>query len=282
MDRERKKIDSLHNKISPKELISLEINESELIYNVISFIPACDFVDNAMLISNLGYLLSKKSINTLIIDFKVFYPNLYQYLDVKPHKKSNGLIKILKNDKVDIREEIQSTRYEHLYLLSPSPQDLIEEYLDFSLEQIERVINSLKHMFDIVLIDVPNNPPLEFCLGAMKYCHIGFFTAAERVDVIGNAVKLLDFAASVGISTVKLTNIIMTNTLDLTFDYKVFNESGFKTVAILPLVKSAHIRALEGRLYVKDNPMIDKYYIRNMENIVKLLTDNKKGVNFNA
>lgn len=271
MDRESKRLDSILSKISPKEMIGLELHESELIYNVVSFIPTCDFVDNAMLISNLGYLLSKKGLNTCIVDFKIFYPNLYQYLNVGPNRKSDGLIKLLKSDRIDFREEIQATKYEHLFLLSPSPQDLIEEYLDFGFEQIERIINNLKHMFDIVLIDVPNNPPLEFCLGAMKYCHIGFFTAAEKVDVIGNMVKLLDFASSVGISTVKFTNIILTNTFGITFDYKVFSDYGFKIVAALPLVKSAHMRALEGRLYVKDNPMMDKHYIKNIENLVKLL-----------
>lgn len=80
----------------------------------------------------------------------------------------------MKSDKVDFRDELQQTKYDKLFLLTPSPQDLMEEYFDFEFENIERVITTLKQMFDIVLIDIPNNPPLEFCLGAMKYCHIGF------------------------------------------------------------------------------------------------------------
>ena len=51
----------------------------------------------------------------------------------------------------------------------------MEEYFDFEFENVERVINTLKSIFDVVLIDIPNNPPLEFCLGAVKYCHMGFF-----------------------------------------------------------------------------------------------------------
>ncbi len=277
MDRERKKLDSILNKISPKELFGTEVHGSELIYNIISFIPASEFVDNAMLISNLGYLISEKGLNTCIVDFKVFCPNLFQFLNVSPNKKGDGLIKLLKNDRVDFREEIQSTRYEHLFLLSPSPQDLIEEYFDFTFDHIEHVISNLKNMFDLVLIDVPNNPPLEFCLGAMKYCHRGFFTVSERVDAVGNVMKLLDFAASVGISTAKFNNIVLTNVLNLTYDYKVFSDAGFRIVAALPLVKTACMRALEGRLYVKDNPIIDKYYIKNIDAIVKLLTEANTG-----
>ncbi|HEX9058749.1 MAG TPA: ATPase [Clostridia bacterium] len=274
MDRqEEKRLDSVLQKISAKELIGSELQESKLIYSVVGFIPACDMVDNALLISNLGYLLSQKGLNTCIVDLKVFYPNLYQFLDVTPNKRANGLIKVLKSDKVDFRGEIQATKYERLYLLSPSPQDLMEEYFDFEFEHLERVISNLKHMFDIILLDIPNNPPLEFCLGAMKYCHVGFFTATERIEAVSNMVKLLDYAASVGISTAKFTSVVLMNLQDIEFDYKVINESGFNIVAALPLVKALTARALEGRLYVKDNPLINKYFKKEIQRLADILAD---------
>lgn len=276
MDRkEQKTISNVLGKISSKELIGAELQDSKLIYSVIGFIPACDFVDNAMLISNLGYLLSQKGLNTCIVDLKVFYPNIYHFVDVAPNKRSNGLIKVLKSDKVDFRGEILSTKYERLFLLSPSPQDLMEEYFDFEFENLERVIATLKQMFDIVLLDIPNNPPLEFCLGAMKYCHVGFFTASERADAASNMIKLLDYASSVGISTAKFTSVVLMNLQDVVFDYKAITDSGFKIVAALPLVKSATARALEGRLYVKDNPFINKYFNKEIHRLADLLADDR-------
>ncbi|NLD47415.1 MAG: ATPase [Clostridiaceae bacterium] len=276
MDRkEQKTIGNVLEKISSKDLIGAELQDSKLIYSVIGFISACDFVDNAMLISNLGYLLSQKGLNTCIVDLKVFYPNIYHFVDVAPNKRSNGLIKVLKSDKVDFRGEIQTTKYERLYLLSPSPQDLMEEYFDFDFENLERVIAILKQMFDIVLLDIPNNPPLEFCLGAMKYCHVGFFTASERADAASNMIKLLDYASSVGISTAKFTSVVLMNLQDVVFDYRAITDSGFKIVAALPLVKSATSRALEGRLYVKDNPFINKYFNKEIHRLADLLADDR-------
>lgn len=260
----KKRLSEIIDKISSKDLIGAELQESKLMYSVIGFIPSCDFVDNALLISNLGYLLSQKGLNTCILDFKVFYPNLYQYLDVTPNKKSDGLIKVLKSDEVDIRGELLSTRYERLYLLSPSPHDLMEEYFDFEFENVERVINTLKSIFDVVLIDIPNNPPLEFCLGAVKYCHMGFFTATERVECAGNMIKFLDYAASVGISTSKFTNVIFMNVMGFDYDFKIMEEMGFNIVAKIPFVKSAFTYALEGRIYVKDNPLINKFFRREL------------------
>ncbi|GGH10969.1 ATPase [Paenibacillus segetis] len=273
MDRkEEVGIDQIFQKISSKDLIGAELQDSELIYSVIGFIPSCDFVDNAMIISNLAYLLSQKGLNTCVVDLKVFYPNLYQFLDVEPTKKATGLIKVLKSDKVDFREELQKTKYERLYLLSPSPQDLIEEYFDFEFEHIERVISTLKHMFDIVLIDIPNNPPLEFCLAAMKYCHIGYFMATERMEAVNNMVKLLDYASSVGISTAKFMSVILMNLQSIEFDYKVLQETGFQISAAFPLVKDATARAHKGKLYVKDNPLLNKHFRKEMHKLADHLT----------
>ncbi len=275
MDREKGRLSNIIQKISSKDLIGAEVQENKLIYSVIGFIPACDLVDNALLISNLGYLLAQEGLNTCIVDLKVFYPNLYQFLDVVPNKRANGLIKVLKSDKVDFRGEILSTKYDRLFLLSPSPDDLMEEYFDFEFENLERVINTLKHMFDIVLLDIPNNPPLEFCLGAMKYCHVGIFTATERLEAASNMVKLLDYAASVGISTSKFTSVVLMNLQDIEFDYRVINESGFKIVAALPFVKEAVESALEGKIYVKDNPFVNKYFKKQIQRIVGLLANDR-------
>lgn len=272
MDRiEELKLEEVLSKISAKDLVGSELQESKLIYSVVGFVPACDMVDNALVISNLGYLLAQKGLNTCVVDLKVFNPNLHHYLDVKPNKRSNGLIKVMKSDKVDFRDEIQSTKYERLYLLAPSPHDLIEEYLDFDFENLERVIDTLKGMFDIILLDIPNNPPLEFCLGAMKYSHIGFFTATERIEASSNMVRMLDFAASVGISTAKFTSVILMNMQDINYDYKGLKEFGLNIVAVLPLVKAAYAYSLEGKLYVRDNPLINRHFLKNMRRLADIL-----------
>lgn len=270
---EERRLRSILNKVSAQDLVGAELQESKLIYSVIGFMPASDLADNAMLISNLGYLLAKRGLNVCVLDLKVFYPNLYLFLDAAPGKRGDGLIKALKSDKLDFKDVVQRTPYERLYLLSPSPQDLLEEYFDFEFGHLERVIQSLKQMFDLVLIDIPNNPPLEFCLGAMKYCHVGFFTAAERIEAAGNMIKLLEFARSVGISTAKFTSVILMNLQDIEFDHKVFTQSGFQIAAALPLVKGAYARALEGKLYVKDNPLVNKYFHKELYRLVKLLSD---------
>lgn len=274
MDRgkQRETIADILDKITPKASLGIDNNLNKIIYNVIGFMPITDFADNGLLLSNLGYLIAKEKLNTCIVDFKVFYPNIYQYLDVEPNEKGQGLLSVLKNDKEDIRKQIITTKYKSLYLLSPSPYDLIEEYLEFKLDTIKRVITELKDMFDIVLIDIPNNPPLEFCIGSMKYIHRGFFTSAQRTENTINMLKLMDFAKSIGITTAKFNNVIFLNIQDIQYDYNPITQMGFNVVAKLPLVKNAISDYLMGSLYIKDSGLIDKAYILGMKQLVNIIT----------
>lgn len=273
MDRKvkHKKISEIVDKISPRDRIYIEMHNQELMYSIIGFVPTSEGTDNSILISHLGYLLSQKGLNTCIVDFKVFNPSLYQYLDCQQNKKGEGLIKILRSDKVDLRDEITTTKYDRLYLLSPSPFDNIEEYFEFDFDCIERTISALKGMFDVVLIDIPNFPALEFCVATMKYCHMGFMTCSERLEAPNNMEKLLDFLTSIGISTSKFTSVIIMNHQNNQYDISTFEKMGFNIVAILPHVKGAVTSYLEGEMYIKTNPILNKHFVANCNRLVELI-----------
>ncbi|MDR1687849.1 MAG: ATPase [Clostridiales bacterium] len=235
--------------------------------NVASFISACDFVENAQVIANLAYVLANKDMTVCIVDFKVFYPNLYYWLSIEPNKKGEGLMRMLKNYRNDIKSVINQTSEKNVFLLSPSPYDSLESYYSFEFRHIETVINVLRENFDIVLIDVPNNPPLEFCLGAMMNCMQGFFIAAERIDVLSNMIKLLHHAGSIGISEAKFLDVIFMNSQNTAFDYAALRKSNFSVTAQLPFVKEAWESSLKGRIYLRDAQIVNKTYVKEIQKI---------------
>ena len=261
----------LLEKALPQDQLDPDLHQNRLLYSVFGFMPVTDFTDNAILLSNLGYALALQGFNVCVADFKVFNPNLYLYLDVMQNNRGNGLLAMLKDDQADLREEIKPTKYEGLYLLSPSPQDLMEEYFDFSIDRVCSIIDTLKKYYDIILLDIPNNPPLEFCLGAMKQSHMGFLTASERIDALSNITRLLDFANSVGISVAKFTRVIFMNMQDIKYDFNMLKKMQLTMVAAFPLVKGAAADALEGKLYIKDNPLVNSRYKKEMAKIVDMI-----------
>ncbi|OPZ92504.1 MAG: CobQ/CobB/MinD/ParA nucleotide binding domain protein [Firmicutes bacterium ADurb.Bin419] len=268
---ERVDVKEILEKLSPRDKIYSEIETNKIIDNVIVFWPSGDSTDTSILVANLAASIAKKGWNVCIIDFKVFYPNIYKLLDCEALPKGRGLIKLLRSDKVDHREEITDTKYKNLYLLSPSPMDLIEEYFDFQFEDIDRLIDEVKEMFDLVLIDVPNIPPLEFCVGAIKQCNVGFCVWSERIDCPQNAQRFLSYIGSLGISSAKIANVILNNVQGFEYDKQIITEMGMKYIGEFPLIPAVINYSLEGRVYSVDSLVIDRRYQRSMERLVELL-----------
>ena len=270
MDR-KESINEIFERISPKRDFYDDRHMNLLLNGIAGFMPATDGTDNAMLISNIAYIFAQSGFNTCVVDLKVFYPNLYNYLDVAPNKKSRGLLNVLKSDKIDIRNEINLTKYEKIYLLSPSPQDLMEEYFDFELSDVKSLLTRLKSIFDVVLVDIPNIPPLEFCIGAIENCSIGFFTASERLDAVNNMIRALDFASTLGVSTAKFANVIFMNVQHGEYDFSVVKNMKFNIVAQLPAIKATITDSYEGKLYIRDNTLVNKNFSDQLESIVQLI-----------
>jgi len=258
-----KGIDGVLDKISR----DYEIKKPRI--NVAAFIPSSDFVENGQILSNLSYLLAQNDLQVCVVDFKVFYPNLFYWFCAEPNKKGEGLMRMLKNYRNDIKSIINPTPIKNVYLLSPSPYDSIESYYSFEFRHVETVINILRENFDVVLIDVPNNPPLEFCLGAMMNCMQGFFTAAERVDVLSNILKLINHAGSIGISEGKFLEVIYMNVFNSTYDFNALKKSSFSVAATLPYVKEANECPLEGtgKIYLRDAKTVNRVFASEMQKI---------------
>ena len=255
----------LKNNVLDKISREYEVRKARI--NVATFIPACEFVENSQVITNLGYILANNDLHVCLVDFKVFYPNLFYWLNVDPNKKGEGLMRLLRNYRNDIKTVVTPTSEKNLFLLSPSPYDSMESYYSFEFRHIEAVINILSECFDVVLIDVPNNPPIEFCLGAMMNCMQGFFTASERIDVLANIVKLIHHARSLGISEGKFLEIVFMNTFNTTFDYSALKKNNFTITARLPFVKEAWESPLEGKLYMRDAELANKLYVGEMQKL---------------
>ncbi|RCX18253.1 MinD-like ATPase involved in chromosome partitioning or flagellar assembly [Anaerobacterium chartisolvens] len=264
MGRQRGKLsfDDVLQRLSPRDRVYGELEASRIIDNVIGFIPASDCCDTSILVSNLAALLAARQYSVCILDNKVFYPSIYKILDCEANPRDRGLIKLLRSDRVDFRDEINSTRYKNLFLLSPSPMDAMEDYFDFTFGDIERVMTAVKDMFDLVIVDIPNIPPLEFCVSSIKHCNTGFFVWSERIECPQNTEKFLEFVGSLGIGASKFTNIVINNISGLNFDREVISEMKMKLIAEFPFIPKAADFSIEGKVYIQDSALLDKRFER--------------------
>lgn len=235
---------------------------------VAGFIPACEFVEASEIIANLAYVLSAQGIVVCLVDFKVFYPNLCDWLGgAAAEKKGAGLMELLNSDRTEVRSVARSTDDKNIFLVAPSPNDDIEDYFNFSIEDVARTIAILKETFDVVLIDIPNNPGLEFCIGALMHCQKGFFIATDRVDAPRNIQKLMEFASRITGNARNFNSLILARQQGLIFDRGVLTDTKMggdkdgvklRVVADIPLIKETQQCSLDGKVFIRDGSLISR------------------------
>jgi MinD-like ATPase involved in chromosome partitioning or flagellar assembly len=260
-------------KLSPKENAFAELERQKILENVIGFIPAGDSTDISLIVSNLGIHLASKGFSTCILDAKVFYPSIYKLLDGEANLRGRGLLKAVRSDKVDLRDEIIKTRFPGLYVMSTSPLDAMEDFFDTNEGEIERVIAALKDMFDMVLIDIPNLPPLEFCYSSIKNCNLGFVLWSERIECPQNTSRLFQFMSSIGIGIAKFANVIINNQMGFNYDKEIVNDMNLRLITELPFIPSVVDCSLEGKSYLTETTIIDRRFKKVMERLSDIILD---------
>ncbi len=272
---ERRRIDlrGQLGKLSPKGKIYEELERGALLENIYGFIPAGDSTDISLLIANLGALLAGKGKSVCILDAKVFYPSVYKLVGCGAGPKGKGLLAAIKSEKADFREEITGTRHKNLYIMSASPSDTMEDYFDVKEDEVERIIAALKDMFDIVLIDIPNIPPLEFCYVSMKCCNMGFVVWSERIECPQNTSRLLHFINSIGIGASKFANVIISNEMGINYDRKVIDEMNLRLIAQIPFAQGVVDYSLEGKAYVAGSVLMDRRYSKSIYRLADIIVE---------
>ncbi|MDR2711606.1 MAG: hypothetical protein LBB91_00645 [Clostridiales bacterium] len=276
-----------------KERVTTELEYEKPKGFVVGFVSACEFVENGEIIANLSYMIAGRGYAVCVVDFKVFFPNLLDWLGaVGSNQKGEGLIRLLHSDRTEIKDVTQKTDNEQVFLISPSPNDDIEDYMNFSIEDVKRVILLLKEAFDVVLIDIPNNPTLEFCLGALMHCQRGFFVASERVEALRNIQKLSDFAKKVTDNITSFNGVILSRQQEFNYDINALSsieikggsrkddmpkdnskKNKLKVVTKIPFIKAAQECALDGQVYIRDASFVNKAFAREISKLADIVLE---------
>lgn len=179
---------TLHNlfhKLSVNDEVTEILNNLVIYENMVGFVGigragnttiACNV---AYALSNYTQLFKSKTITGLrvcLVDLNVFYPKVCSLFGVKYPKKGSGLLATLKGD--PIGDNIIKIS-ESLEILSPSSDDNFEDYYDIEDWQLGDVLEELRHSYDLVILDIPNDIPMIYCYTAIKHVDKLFITRSE-------------------------------------------------------------------------------------------------------
>lgn len=193
---------TLHNifhKLSVNDEVTELLNNLVIYENVIGFVGigrsgnttiACNV---AYALSNYSQLFKNKTISGIrvcLVDLNVFYPKVCSLFGVKYPKKGSGLLPTLKGD--PIGDNIIKIS-ESLEILSPSSDDNFEDYYDIEDWQLDEVLEELRHSYDIVILDIPNDIPMIYCYTAIKNVDKLFITRSEDLMSDKYIKKFMDY-----------------------------------------------------------------------------------------
>jgi len=248
-----------------------KVNEEFIIDNACGFIGAKGGVGTSNILINTALEVVKKGKTVCIVDFDVFYPSICRGLDVDMPKKGRGLLRLLTGEAPDNRNEFVKTKINDLFVVSRSEDDNFEDFFDFDDKEIKRTINMLKSVFDIVLIDIPNSPPLAFCYSAVANMDKGFIIWDDSIDCLQNTIDLMHFMLNIGINSGKMNRVILNKRTDTPYPYESVKATDCELVSEIPYIRDFQTYVNRGEPYIEYGTTVDKRFIENINVLVSLI-----------
>lgn len=286
-------LDKFFKGLSVDESVKEQIQSELIMDNVIGLMSINGGSGASTIAANTAHILSKYNLvegksDTLtdlvicVVDMNVFNPVQYQLLSVEGQEKGKGLLDALISGPGHVPENLIRVS-NTLSLLSASPFDDIYEYYDTTSESISQVIDYLKDHFDIVIIDIPNNPPSPFCYETLKWCNKVFAIWNEHVTIYQHTKRLIDFFNSIKIRN-KITHVIFNKKTrtPLTADRidELVKKLGLKLLTIIPYSQDLVNDSLNGTLYIEQGILkrdIKKSYLKVCSEITQIRLSNIVG-----
>lgn len=143
--------------------------------NVIGFYSVKENSGVTTLVVNAAYLLASAGKSVLVIDFHLNHPGCFRYLipDMVSEEKIGKLKTIndkLINSGVPLPEFSQLAVVKGVYLLTASPDELVDKYCSINEDYVDRIIEEASATYDYVLIDMDEDMRYETTTSAIRMC----------------------------------------------------------------------------------------------------------------
>lgn len=250
--------------LSVDEKIKDEIQSEMIIDNVVGFMSMTGGAGSSTIVANIAHILSnynlmkkkKESLTDLVIcvvDLNVINPIQYQLLGQEEPEKEFGLHNIFVSGPTKISSNMLRVS-NTLSVVTASPNDDIYEYFDTTARNVSDMIEYLKDHFDIVILDIPNQPASPLCYEAIKMCSKVFVIWDESINIFRNTERLIDFFNKIKIRN-KISHVIFnkkTKTpLDIEHIEELVKKLGLKLLGIIPYSQNIVNDSLSGKLYME-------------------------------
>lgn len=222
----------------------------KLIENVVVVAGASGGTGASTVVSNLAYLASKKGLRVLVIDLNILFPIQQIFFT----KGSNQLSKedliscisgrSILGDCIESNGNI-SIMYSHNRNLS----DYIDAEGDTAVKNFTEVVNKLRQLYDLILIDAPIKIEHYLINTAFYLADSIYLVWDESISSITNTEKIRRNMANSGIDTYTKMKVILNKRTGIQYTEYPFKKLNVELVEILPFEQDIIYSQLKSEVF---------------------------------
>jgi cellulose biosynthesis protein BcsQ len=238
-------VEELIKKLSGKGLES----GVKLIDNVISFVGMAGGCGTSFLVSNLAHIIANKyNLQILVIDMNILYPIQYTYFKGKIAREKPDLVSFLLG-RNEIGRSIDTKKNTSiLYASDRHLMDAINCDGEKASSAFSGLIDNIKYLFDVILIDCPSKLEHDVVNTALFKSDSIYTVWSESLSCIANADRFLSNLAVTGIDNTKV-RAIMNKRTNVQYSSSTFKDLGYDLVAVLPFDLAVIESDLQGQIF---------------------------------
>lgn len=222
--------------------------DDALIDNYIVFTSAGGGAGASTIVANVASELSNRGLDVIVIDLNIMYPMHQVYLGVDEGLKHNLVDVLLGN--APLGDCIYSKKKYHIMYSGNSTMiELAKCNSDGAVSNFEEMINKLKSLYDVVIVDAPMRVEDKIINNAFYGCDNVYVVWDEGVNCIVNTERLKNNMSIVGISSSKI-KVILNKRTNIRYTSAPFNKTGVELIQVLPFTSEVIKSGLSGKVFI--------------------------------
>ena len=234
-----------------KKLSGVDNNsKGTLVDNYIVMTNVSGGTGTSTLTSNVAYAAACQGLKVLVIDLNILCPIQHTFLGIKQSvtEKPDLVSYILGRN--NIGDCIDSSHaYSVMYANNRTIADLINCNADASINTYNDMINKLRRLYDLILVDCPMILENTLCNNALYTCDSMYVVWDEGLSAIANTDRLRRNMSYCGIDSYTKMRIILNKRTHIHYNMYPFKKLNLELVEVLPFDTAVIENSLKAQIF---------------------------------
>lgn len=223
--------------------------------------------------SNVAYIAACQGLKVLVIDLNILRPTQHTFLGIKQSvtEKADLVSYILGRN--NLGDSIDSSHiYSVMYANNRNIADVINCNADASIATFNDMINKLRRLYDLILVDCPMDIENTLCNNILYNCDAMYVVWDEGLASIANTDRMRRNMSYCGIDSYTKMRVILNKRTHIHYNMYPFKKLNMELIQILPFDTSIIENSLKAQIFCEKASSNSKNAAV-FENSIRELTD---------